>query len=124
MKLFPHQIKSLDLTKNYNRCAYYLDMGLGKTFVGAEKMIQLGSKINLVVCQKSKVDDWRNHFAENYKYDISAYDKLFESFVCLDMNFQTYEECCKICIIKIKVFLLNTHGYIIIFYLYSTYLTG
>ena len=25
-------------------------------------------------------------------YDISAYDKLFESFVCLDMNFQTYEE--------------------------------
>ena len=74
MKLFPHQIKSLDLTKNYNRCAYYLDMGLGKTFVGAEKMIQLGSKINLVVCQKSKVDDWRNHFAENYKYDISAYD--------------------------------------------------
>ena len=74
MKLFPHQIKSLDLTKNYNRCAYYLDMGLGKTFVGAEKMIQLGSKINLVVCQKSKVDDWRNHFAENYKDDISAYD--------------------------------------------------
>jgi len=74
MKLFPHQIKSLDLTKNYNRCAYYLDMGLGKTFVGAEKMIQLGAKVNLVVCQKSKIEDWRNHFAENYKYDISAYD--------------------------------------------------
>lgn len=74
MKLFPHQTRSLDLTKNYNRCAYYLDMGLGKTFVGAEKMIQLGSKVNLVVCQKSKIEDWRNHFAENYKYDISAYD--------------------------------------------------
>lgn len=74
MKLFLHQIKSLDLTKNYNRCAYYLDMGLGKTFVGAEKMIQLGAKVNLVVCQKSKIEDWRNHFAENYKYDISAYD--------------------------------------------------
>ena len=25
-------------------------------------------------------------------YDISAYDKLFKNFVCLDMNFQTYEE--------------------------------
>ena len=25
-------------------------------------------------------------------YDISAYDKLFESFICLDMNFQTYKE--------------------------------
>lgn len=67
MKLFPHQTKSLDLTKNYNRCAYYLDMGLGKTFVGAEKMIQLGSAINLVVCQKSKVDDWVNHFKTHYK---------------------------------------------------------
>lgn len=72
MKLFPHQTKSLDLTKNYNRCAYYLDMGLGKTFVGAEKMIQLGSKINLVVCQKSKIDDWVNHFIENY--DVTVFD--------------------------------------------------
>lgn len=67
MKLFPHQIKSLDLTKNYNRCAYYLDMGLGKTFVGAEKMIQLGAKVNLVVCQKSKIEDWVDHFINNYK---------------------------------------------------------
>ena len=41
-------------------------MGLGKTFVGSEKMIQLGAKINLVVCQKSKVKDWVDHFAENY----------------------------------------------------------
>ena len=66
MKLFPHQTKSLELTKDYNRCAYYLDMGLGKTFVGAEKIIQLGSVINLVVCQKSKIEDWINHFDENY----------------------------------------------------------
>lgn len=49
-------------------------LGLGKTFVGAEKMIRMNKKINLVVCQKSKVDDWRNHFAEYYRYDISAYD--------------------------------------------------
>ena len=72
--LFPHQEESLKLTAEQNKVAYYLDMGLGKTFVGSEKMIQLGAKVNLVVCQKSKVDDWRNHFAENYKYDISAYD--------------------------------------------------
>ena len=49
-------------------------MGLGKTFVGSEKMLQLGSGVNLIVCQKSKIDDWRNHFADFYKYDISAYD--------------------------------------------------
>ena len=36
--LFQHQQKALDLTEGHNRCAYYLDMGLGKTFVGSEKM--------------------------------------------------------------------------------------
>ena len=36
--------------------------------------MQLNTKVNLVICQKSKVNDWRNHFAEYYKYDISAYD--------------------------------------------------
>ena len=37
-------------------------------------MLQLNKCVNLVICQKSKVNDWRNHFAEYYKYDISAYD--------------------------------------------------
>lgn len=41
-------------------------MGLGKTYTGAEKMHQLGARINLVICQKSKIDDWINHFSENY----------------------------------------------------------
>lgn len=74
MTLFSHQQASLDQTKDFNRVAYYLDMGLGKTFVGSEKMMQFKTEKNLVVCQKSKIDDWRNHFAEFYKYDISAYD--------------------------------------------------
>ena len=29
MKLYPHQQTALEMTKLYNRCAYYLDMGLG-----------------------------------------------------------------------------------------------
>ena len=66
MKLYEHQERALALTINYNRCAYFLDMGLGKTFVGSEKMAQLNSNINLVICQKSKVDDWINHFKEHY----------------------------------------------------------
>lgn len=41
-------------------------MGLGKTFTGAEKLIQLDGRINLVVCQKSKIDDWVNHFKTYY----------------------------------------------------------
>lgn len=66
--LYPHQEQSLEMTKDQNRVAYYLDMGLGKTFVGSEKMMQLGAKVNLVVCQKSKVQDWVDHFREHYEH--------------------------------------------------------
>ena len=44
-------------------------MGLGKTFVGSEKMIQLNKRVNLVICQKSKVNDWINHFCKYYTED-------------------------------------------------------
>lgn len=80
MKLFPHQKKCLDETKDLNRVAYYLDMGLGKTFVGAEKMVQLGKRINLIVCQKSKIQDWINHFKKYYPlfpiYDLTTKELL------------------------------------------------
>ncbi len=66
MTLFPHQQESLDQTKDFNRVAYYLDMGLGKTFVGSEKMKQLGTDLNILVCQKSKIDDWVQHFESYY----------------------------------------------------------
>ncbi len=74
IKLFPHQQRALDSTKDFNRVAYYLDMGLGKTFVGAEKLISFGTSLNLLICQKSKVADWMEHFRTYYRYDISAYD--------------------------------------------------
>lgn len=64
--LLPHQVDVLNQTTNMNKVAYYLDMGLGKTFVGAEKMLRLGKRINLVICQKSKVQDWIDHFVEHY----------------------------------------------------------
>lgn len=66
MKLFEHQAKALNKTAYNTKCAYYLDMGLGKTFVGSEKMKQLDAEVNLVVCQKSKVRDWIEHFQEHY----------------------------------------------------------
>ena len=39
LQFMPHQQKALDQTESFNRCAYYLDMGLGKTFVGAENVL-------------------------------------------------------------------------------------
>lgn len=35
--LYPHQKDVLEQTQDKNRVAYYLDMGLGKTFVASEK---------------------------------------------------------------------------------------
>jgi SNF2 family DNA or RNA helicase len=69
----PHQQKALDLTEGHNRVAYYLDMGLGKTFVGAEKMYLLNNDVNLIICQKSKIDDWIEHF-NTYYPDYSVFD--------------------------------------------------
>ena len=46
-------------------------MGLGKTYTGAEKLIQLNKRVNLVICQKSKVNDWVEHFRQYYpKYIV------------------------------------------------------
>ena len=84
MKLYQHQEESLERTKNFNRCAYFHDMGLGKTFSGAEKMKQLDKSVNLVICQKSKVDDWVQHFRTFYpEYDVENLTKKndFETFI-------------------------------------------
>lgn len=72
MRLYPHQEKALQETEGRNRVAYYHDMGLGKTFTGSEKMRLLGAPANLVVCQKSKVPDWVQHFKEHYS--VAVYD--------------------------------------------------
>lgn len=45
-------------------------MGLGKTFVGSEKMLQLNKRVNLVICQKSKVNDWVEHFRRYYSMGV------------------------------------------------------
>ena len=68
MNLYPHQEKALEESKGLSRVAYYWDMGLGKTFAGGEKLKQLGANVNLVVCQKSKVQDWMDHLTKYYSY--------------------------------------------------------
>lgn len=85
--LFPHQKTALEMTSSQNRVAYWLDMGLGKTFVGSEKMREIGAKVNLVICQKSKIQDWCDHFNMNYQCEVVDLATLkidkFESFVHL-----------------------------------------
>lgn len=92
MQLFPYQQQTLKDTKNFNRVAYYLDMGLGKTFVGSEKMKQLGKVTNLLVCQKTKIDDWMQHFKEHYQfklYDLTNKEQL-QDFMLNDTAWANY----------------------------------
>lgn len=69
IKFYPFQEEILKKTKGLKKVAYYLDMGLGKTFIGSEHAIELGAPI-LCVCQKSKVEDWVNHFNGYYTWPI------------------------------------------------------
>lgn len=71
MELFEYQKEALERVSGRRRCAFYHDMGLGKTFTGAEKLMTMGCWLQgLVVCQKSKVDDWIDHFLTNYDVPV------------------------------------------------------
>ena len=78
MELFDYQKEALDRVADHRDCAFYHDMGLGKTFTGAEKLMRdrCWSKA-LVVCQKSKVQDWYDHFEENYP-DTTVIDLTYD----------------------------------------------
>jgi SNF2 family DNA or RNA helicase len=66
VELLPFQAKILENTENRNKVAYFLDMGLGKTFLGAEKLLRLKAPKGLIICQKSKICDWIEHFQKYY----------------------------------------------------------
>lgn len=70
LKLMQHQQDALEVTADLNRVAFYHDMGLGKTFTGSEKMMRIGSPVNLIICQKSKINDWCDHLQEYYDHII------------------------------------------------------
>ena len=77
MKLYEHQKQGLEATEGMNHVAYFWDMGLGKTFAGSEKMMQLDARVNLVVCQKSKVQDWLDHF-ELYQHEYHNHNMIYD----------------------------------------------
>lgn len=88
MKLYEHQRQGLEDTKDLTHVAYFWDMGTGKTFVGSEKLMQLDARVNLIVCQKSKVQDWIDHFEEHYAGDCTG-----EGMVVFDLTDKTDLYC-------------------------------
>lgn len=99
MQLYRHQEQILAQTDDHNRVAYYLDMGLGKTFVGSVKAASFEDPI-LIVCPKSLVPQWLQQFEGNHS-DWSRYDltkqKQLEQFINDDNNLRmgviNYEAC-------------------------------
>lgn len=70
MELYDFQRKGLERVKGKSNVAFYWDMGLGKTYVGTAQMVKFDGKLNLVLCQKSKMDDWLEHLYWNLLTDV------------------------------------------------------
>lgn len=94
MGLFKYQEEALERVHGKRRCAFYHDMGLGKTFTGAAKLINMGCVINLIVCQKSKIGDWLDHLrdVEHVKaYDLTTSDAaMFRELAVFNSPFQIF----------------------------------
>lgn len=94
MGLFKYQEEALERVHGKRRCAFYHDMGLGKTFTGATKLIGMGCMVNLVVCQKSKIGDWLDHLrdVEHVKaYDLTTGDAaMFRELAVFNSPFQIF----------------------------------
>lgn len=99
IKLYQHQIDVLNKLKGHNKCALYLDMGLGKTFCGSVKATSFNDPI-IIVCPKSLVSQWLQQFDDNHKewtkYDLTK-KKQLEQFISNDNSLRigviNYESC-------------------------------
>lgn len=81
--LYPHQVDVLGRLYKYNKCAMFLEMGLGKTITGSIKSTSYHKPI-LIICPKSLIDQWIECFNEWCK-DYRTYDltnkKQLQSFM-------------------------------------------
>ena len=89
----------LQQLQDYNKCALYLDMGLGKTFTGSVKAVSFEDPI-LIICPKSLIHQWMQHFRDNHsewaRYDLTK-KKQLEQFITDDNTLRigviNYESC-------------------------------
>lgn len=90
IKLYSHQKEVLQQTQNYNKVAYYLDMGLGKTFTGSVKATSFKKPI-LIICPKSLIGQWIEHF-NNVHTEYCTYNltnsRRFREFINERINYK------------------------------------
>lgn len=97
MELYPHQKTILESTAGLSRVGYFLEMGLGKTFVSSEKAKDLGADI-LIVCPKSLLSTWKDHYKKYYPeysmFDLTnskQYTAFFEGSNAKSVAFINYD---------------------------------
>lgn len=73
MELYESQKEILDEVKDKHRCALYVGVGGGKTLMGSRKLMSFQTPFNLVICQKSQVQYWVDHFRSEYP-DVTVTD--------------------------------------------------
>lgn len=56
-------------------------MGLGKTYLGSEALKRFDCDTSLIVCQKSKIDDWTQHMKTHYTYEVFDLTKDLSNFL-------------------------------------------
>lgn len=74
MKLYDFQKEIIKETDGYEEVAYFLGLGLGKTLLAQTHVCRMATSYEnvLVVCQKSKIRDWCNHWASETDYDVNS----------------------------------------------------
>lgn len=81
--LYPHQVDVLGRLYKYNKCAMFLEMGLGKTITGAIKSTSYNKPI-LIICPKSLIDQWIecfNDWCKEYTVYNLTNKKQLQSFM-------------------------------------------
>lgn len=63
-QLYRFQNDILDNVKDFNKCALYCGLGTGKTLMSLTKAHSMYTGYILIVCQKSKIEDWVNESRE------------------------------------------------------------
>lgn len=64
VNFYPYQLRVLSETEKRKNIAFYLDCGMGKTYLSVESMLRFNTSYNLCIVQKSKVKDWCDVFKE------------------------------------------------------------
>ena len=86
----PHQREAMETLQDFHNTAYYLDCGLGKSFVGSEQIMRYHNDYAVLVCPKSLIPMWKKHF-ETYYPDMPINDCTKKRQIIKGVNLINYD---------------------------------